>query len=74
MTFGIVESKVSLEECSELAKHADELFDKVGMQVKECGFSGTAPFGKTSSDCRTVSFGGMFCDLVLDCLEPKIPP
>ena len=68
------DSKASLEECSELAKQADELFAKVGMQVKEWGFLGSVPSEKTSADGRTVSFGGMFWDPVLDCLEPKIPP
>ena len=68
------DSKASLVECSELAKKADELFAKVGMKVKEWGFTGTAPSEKTSADGRTVSFGGMLWDPMLDTLEPKIPP
>ena len=68
------DSKTNMADCSELTKQADELFANVGMSVKEWGFSGTAPSEKTSSDGRTVSFGGMLWDPVLDCLEPKVPP
>ena len=68
------DSKISLMECSELAKAADELFAKVGMKVKEWGFTGSAPSEKSSADGRTVSFGGMLWDPMLDTLEPKVPP
>ena len=41
------------------------------MQVKESGFSRTAPSEKTD-DGRPVSFGGMLWDPVIDGLKPKI--
>ena len=69
----LMESKGTKEECIDLAKAADDLFEKVGLKCKAWNFSGLPPSPKVSKDGLSVGVGGFGWFPEGDILEQKIP-
>ena len=69
----LMDSKGTKEECLDMTKAADELFDKVGLICKGWNYSGSPPSPKVSKDGLSVGVGGFGWFPEGDILELKIP-
>ena len=69
----IGDSKPKAEQCQDLARRADDLFARVGLECKGWSFSGQDPPERVSKDGLTVGIGGMKWTPALDAVQVKIP-
>ena len=67
------DSKATLEECTGLAKDADELFLKVGLVCKAWTLSGSPPTEVVTKDGVTIGVGGFGWFPEGDVVELKVP-
>ena len=70
----IGDSKASLEDCKELARKADETFDKVSLKCKCWTFSSEDPDPKVSKDGSSISVAGSPWYPKLDVFIVRVPP
>ena len=69
----LASSHLSFQKCLDLSQKADELFSKVGLEVKGWVYSGQDPPESVSKDGFSVSVAGSRCIPKLDAVEIKIP-
>ena len=66
-------SETSKSRCLDISKRADQLFAKVGLEVKGWSFTGQDPSAAVSKDGISIGVAGMRWIPKLDALEVKIP-
>jgi len=66
-------SKLSLDECKDITRRADELFAKVDLSVKGWSYSGEDPPSTVSKDGMSIGVAGMRWIPKVDAVEVRIP-